>query len=260
MLCGKCVGRLTSNLQRIPGLWHDLQDTITGQTKMTAGGKSNERAMPYREKPSKASTYVKNQLATWVIELDMGDTEGLGDNVRALALWLKDRVQRIRAHAAAEEACDEFAYCVQIMTRYVDRPADLDFCGTCEVCGKDRYSRHGAVEGVCRGCKAAGIETIYDPVGSRGALLARARDEHQTVAKCAMVLASFGLPVKAKTIQNWAAPRYRIDSDGVRHATHPPRIWATGTDDSGANLYRIGDVEDLIREALEAKVGKVRVA
>jgi hypothetical protein len=230
--CARCTENLREDLRRIPDLWNDLQDTMTGQVSMGPGGKVSEIPMPYKERAVKASRYVKNQLVTEARDLDMGDLQQAGDTVESLAAWLLARVERIRSSHQADEIIEQMAYCVEIMLPIVDRPADLMFCGRCSTCGGDLYSRRGRVTDLCRKCKQAGVDTEYDPVARRDAIRQAVEDRLGTVSECALILLNFGLVVKVETIRDWT--RYRL-------AAH-------GTNQAGHNLYRFGDVMDLARE------------
>lgn len=255
--CNRCVGKVLADLRLVPGYAHELQVTITGQGVMGAGGKSNERPMPYREKAVKAATYVHNQLTTWVRELSMGDDVGLANNARALSRWLADRIERIRGHAAFDEIADEIAYCCQIMRQLIDRPVDMIFCGKCEVCGGENYAQKGKAQATCRRCKSVGVETVYEPAARREWLLSQVEEQQATVAMCATLLATFGLEVKASTIQNWAAPTYR-EVAGERKVAHPPKLWKVGENTQGHALYRVGDIADLIHESIRRKSERKR--
>lgn len=259
LLCNDCTDKVSTWIERIADLYEDLQDTLTGQVSMGDGGKMNERPLPYKEKASKAATYVKNQVVALVRDLEMGDTqwnvdqctcrpfaacrgyrvEHLADTVDAMTAWLGERIERIRSSVSADEIAGEMEYCVKIMLPFVDRPADLLFCGRCVVCGKDLYAKPGQVEGVCGHCRAAGIETLFNPVAGRELVLARLEHHWGTATDCTRILLNYGLEVTLQTIRDWAN---KPDKYG---AVKLPR---RGQDSLGHALYRFGDVMNLAQQ------------
>lgn len=244
LLCTPCTDKLVAQLRSLPGLLHELHVTLTRQARMGAGGaggKGKERPLPFNVNASEVGDTARMTLSTWVRELDMGDTEYLGDNPRAWALWLADRIERIRGHEAAAEIADEVDYLTRTIRAAIDRPADLEFYGKCGVCEADLYAPHGSVEGYCRKCKVEGVTTTYDPAANRAEIQSQAEHHWGTVAECARVLSVFGLEVEVKTIRNWATVN--------RHGN--VRLVSTGVNMKGLALYRIGDVMDLAQERAE---------
>lgn len=239
LLCNDCTDKVAGWIERIADLYEDLQDTLTGQVSMGDGGKMNERPLPYKEKASKAATYVKNQVVALVRDLEMGDLDGVVDEVGSLCAWLGERIERIRSSVSADEIAGEMEYCVKIMLPFVDRPADLLFCGRCEVCGKDRYAKPGQVEGVCRHCQAAGIDTLFDPVGGREWVLARLEHHWGTATDCTRILLNYGLEVTLQTIRDWAN---KPDKHGL------VKLQRRGQNPLGHALYRFGDVMTLAQQ------------
>jgi hypothetical protein len=237
LLCPRCTQRIRADLTRIPDIWTDLQDTITGQVRMSDGGRTNEPPLPYREKAVNASRYVHNQLSTWIRDLDCGDID-CGDNVPAMSAWLQQRVERIRSHPAADEAADEFAYCVTIMLPLVDRPAEMQFCGKCDTCNADLYAKPGAREATCRRCQTGGVTTTYSPEQRRAVVLAQLEHHWGTVTECSRILLNYGLDVETRTIKDWTRPN--------RHGV--VKLAKRGTNQAGHSLYRFGDVMTLAQE------------
>ncbi len=267
LLCTRETNALMQNLKALPELLRELQTTLTRQNNSGTGngGKGAERPLPFDNNASEVGDIVRNTLSTWVRELSMGDDKDLADNPRAWAHWLLLRIERIRGHAAAPEIADEIDHCVRSIRRAIDNRAERVYLGPCQnvvdgkPCQSDELTRDGIVSKATQLYAPANAEA-YDcpkcktPVNvaeRRAELLGLVADQAATVGTCAKVLALFGLEVKASTIQNWSKPR--ISRDGT---TYPPRLWSTGVNDEGARVYRVGDVETLIHEAVEAKVAK----
>lgn len=251
LLCGACTSRLREQLTELPGLMRELQINVTRQARMGAGGKINERPLPVDITASYLYDDVKSELVTWQRELDMGDVQDTADNPRALCLWLLGRVERIRGHVAVDEIVGGIDYMVKQVRQAIDRPADKEFCGTCPVCDGDLYSKRGVAKDFCRKCRAAGIETEYVPGEMREDVKARVEHQWATAGVCATVLGSFGLEVKAETVQNWARPgKPKYEGDPPR----PPKLHPRGVNQLGHAVFSIGDVMDLAREQRAKKV------
>lgn len=244
LLCGTCSDKLVAQLRALPGLLHELHVTLTRQARMGsggAGGKGKERPLPFNVNASEVSDEARMTLSTWVRELAWSDTDNLADNPRAWALWLADRIERIRGHEAAEEIADTIDYLTRQIRMAIDRPADQEFYGRCAVCEADLYAPHGSVEGYCRKCKAEGVTTTYDPAANRASIQSQVEHHWGTASECAKILALFGLEVSVKTIKHWTWK----DKHGVI------KLEKRGENQLGHPVYRYGDVLDLCRERVE---------
>lgn len=271
LLCQKCSARLREQLAELPGLMRELQVNVTRQSRRGAGGKINERPLPVEITASYLYDDVKLELVTWVRDLDYGDTQWqvetctcepyracrgweivtLTDAPADLCAWLLDRVERIRGHVAVDEIVGGIDYMVKQVWQAIDRPADKEFCGTCPVCDGDLYSKRGVAKDFCRKCRAAGIETEYVPGDMREDVKARVEHQWATAGVCSTVLGSFGLEVKAETVQNWARPgKPKYEGDPPR----PPKLHPRGVNQLGHAVYAIGDVMDLAKEQRARKV------
>lgn len=257
LLCTRETDELKLHLAQLPGLLRELDTNLTRQNQSGGGSdkirnKDAPRPLPYDGNASEVGDVVKNTLSTWVRELDAGDTDNLANNSRSLAHWLLARFERIRGHQAAGEIAEEISYCVKLIRRAIDVRADRSYLGPCQQivdaapCATQLYAPAGREAYDCPKCG-----TPVNVADRRAELLGMVADQEATVGTCAQVLALFGLDVKAATIQNWSRPR--ISRDGT---TWPPRLWSSGFNEEGARLYRVGDVETLIHEAVETKVAK----
>lgn len=252
LMCKGCSDRLVRQLREMPGLLHELRVTIERRDKIGVGGKSSgETPLPFKIVAQTVEDSVRMELSTWVRELDFGDTRDLADNPRAWCNWLADRIERIRGNNACEEIAAGITYFTGEILRAIDRPADLEFVGKCEVCESDLYVRHGEAEAVCRKCERDGTEARYDAVAMRDEVMRRVEHQWATAAGCAAVLAAFGLAVRAETVQNWAReqlPRWKGD------VKRPAKLHAQGVNAAGHRLFRVGDVIDLARARAARRV------
>lgn len=232
LLCARCSSRLVADLERLPSLVHQLEVTMTRQTSSgPSQGKASETALPFHEKASKAATYIRNQLSTWVRELELGDPLP-ADTVRGMAHWLAARVQRIRGHAASSEIVEEFDYCVKIALRVVDRPASKEFCGPCPTCGKDVYSRPGQVEVACRECEA-----VVNVQWARNRMLERVENSLASRREILTAIPDlFGVEINSSTFRSWEKRRRILEVS--------------------PGMYRVGDALDLAREAATRTVAR----
>lgn len=225
LLCRRCVRLMAGDLAEIMRLLPQLDVTLSRQSRSGSGGKRTEIGLPLNTEAFKVSSYVRNQLQSWVRELDMGDLyldqRGcwcrpyractgtrrivLGDDPVQWCAWLIKRTERIRSHAASDEIASEFAYCRQLLTRAIDRPGDRVFCGRCEVCGQEVYADRGDVQATCRRCAHAGIESALPVESARSDMWAEAASRLIPRRLIMDSLHVYGKPVKPATWRQWIA-------------------------------------------------------
>lgn len=242
LLCKACAGQLWLALLDLPQWLHELDLTLARQDRTGTSGKATGVPMPIRDQALRVRDYVRNQLATWVRELDLGDAHGLADNPRARCGWLAARIERIRIHPAADECADEVLYCRQIIEHAVDARPERDLAGYCPVCAHAMYAPRDADTVTCRDCKRAGIDASYETAVTRGALAQRRlelrgkrRDMLVTRATALAAVAHMGRPVQPATFRKWV----QRGREG-----EPGGILQLGVDRDGKPLYRLGDVMD----------------
>lgn len=251
LLCTGCTDRLVAYLQEIPSLVRDLRVTYTRQQQFgiqqerVSGGGLNATVsgVPFDDRAQRVSQAIINTIGTWVRALDAGDTHEAGRTISGWCRWLMGRQERIRGAEGVEQMFSEVEAQVRQARRVMDKPGSEEIVGSCPVCKVLLYARKGETHVTCKACKRAGIEELeaYSVNASRENLLNEAEGQLATVAQVAIILASFGLPVRADTVQNWA----RADRGG--------RLIKRGEDREGRALYRVGDVADLVRDTAARK-------
>jgi hypothetical protein len=212
---------------------------------------------------------VKTCLVNWVRTFELGD-DTAKDGIASICGWLLARDQRIRGHDEAPYFVDEIADVVRRLRRTIDLRPEMVYLGVCErivehyadeegdchpiPCGHQMYARKRDESYDCTGEPGFYCGKVYNVAARQEYLRGLARQQSATVGLCAQVLGMFGMPVKVDTIWNWTRPRE------IRGVVYPPKVWATGTNDKGENLYKVGDIEELIREATEKKAMRESVA
>lgn len=240
LLCQRCTRMLTEDLHRLPEWLAELETTMSRQTgKAPAiGGKSAEIAAPANLRALNVYSYVRNQLQTWVRELDLGDGPK-ADNPRAWIDWLAERIQRMRMHPAVDELIAEIDYCHKLIRRAVDRHDDRISVGRCEVCTEPLMASPDAEAITCRKCERAGIETIVEVAPRRRQMLADA--EQRLLPRDAVLRAvplMWRVEINRETFRSW------VKRGRLKHSEVTP---------SGTPLYRLRDVLDLAqREEIPA--------
>lgn len=242
LLCAACSTRLVDDLHSLDGWLDELDVTMSRQTAVQHGtvGRSSGSPAPADLDALSVYSYVRNQLQTWVRELDMGDTGSLADNPRAWARWLADRMQRIRGHEAVDELAGEIDYCRKLIKRVIDRPERV-YIGQCETCGASLHAPADAVVAVCRKCQAAGIEPVPEisVIPRRAELLRQAENRELTGPAVMHLVALFWrLTIPRRTFRSWV-------ERGELIRTNPAEGEAT---------YRVGDVLALAQR-LDTRVG-----
>lgn len=137
-----------------------------------------------------ARDVIGTDLVTWAQELDMGD---LDVTTHAdLALWLAERPQRVRSHAAADEIADAFAEDARLIVRLTDRIPERRPVGMC-ACGKPLAAALDAKATRCRWCG-----TTTDVAAWRDGMIEQAGDYWLERSE---VVALLG--VKPATLRSW---------------------------------------------------------
>jgi hypothetical protein len=260
LVCPQCAAAARRDLMRIPSLMRELDTTLTrqSQTGTGNGGKGAVRPLPFDGNASEVGDTVRTTIVTWVREMHLGDVWP-ADTMPAMCRWLIERTERIRGHAAGAQMVDEVAYSVRILLRAIDLRPQMVYLGPCqtvigtyqdedgehpELCRYQMYARARDEAFDCPECRA-----IYNVAAKRAEMLELVKDQTATVGTCAQVLAVFGVEVKAETIHNWARLGQR----------NPPRLWRVGLNEKGEAVYRIGDIEELVRDAIDRRAEKVKV-
>jgi hypothetical protein len=274
LVCVRCARFAVNDLAAIAGLWPDLEITMTRQAKV-GGDDSGRHArsavvpLPFHEAAATVVGDVRLTLVAWMGAFDLGDTVST-TNPAPICRWLVERMNRWRGHPEGYRFTDEIGDCARRVVRVVDAPPVTIYLGTCEeiadvstddrgydhetLCGTEMYARPSDLTHECRVC-----HVVYDVPARRAEIIHRSMASAATVNVCTKLLAAFGLPVTADTVQNWARPRRKRNPEtGVMETIAPARLSSVGKNHLGQKLYHIGDVETLAREMMEIRETKRR--
>lgn len=233
---------LERDLGDVRALSEGLVDLFTRQTKRGIGGgsRSAETALPYDGRALGAAFRLRSELTCWVRLLDLGDAPVSG-NGRQLAAWLLERLERIRHHAAAEEALFGIWRATKAAQRALDGPPERWFAGPCDDCGHDLYATPGRETVQCLHCDPP---LVYDVADRRRWLLEAAEEYLGTATEVSRAITALGdEPVTYRRILNWR------DSGMLMVRGHTP-------DADQHSLYRLGDVQDLVIKAAQRQAEK----
>jgi hypothetical protein len=277
LLCPRCWSRTERDLRAIPGLWREMETTLTrqSQTGTGNGGKNSVRPLPFDVTASEVSAEVKTCLVNWVRTFTHGDWPD--DTVVSICAWLLARDQRIRGHEEAPEFVDEIADVVHRLRRLIDLRPEMVYLGPCDkimgyepgddggqhpvTCRHQMYARQRDESYDCPGEPGVPCDAVYNVKARRDEMVEKASYQLATISLCAQLLGMFGLPVKVETIDSWTRPRTRINhATGQEVVVRTAQLWRKGVDEKGVNTYLVGDVEALVREMLERKQQRKRTA
>lgn len=207
--CGDTLGRA---LGEVPWLDEQLEITITGQRGVDyrrlggskGGKKASERPSPVSWGPSEARTHLRGLLVSWVrfCADEQVRSRGVGnglpaDTLVAMSAWMLNRVDGLLLHDIGSEAVDEITSAVAHCHRFVDRPAERQYLGTCTMCESGRlYARGGSTWARCEEC---GIGINADTIRER--LLTELDDRLCTAAEIARLSTYLGLKADRDTVR-----------------------------------------------------------
>lgn len=228
-VCGACASQLETALGDVPALAEEIELVATRQSRMGSGNngrRSTVDPVVFDIDATIMRNALRNTLTTWLRELIHTGEQSPTDEIPAAARWILVRVERIRHHPAGGEAVDEITACVRDVERQVMPASDRWYAGPCD-CGKDLYVPPTAV---MRTCPACGRE--YDVADRRDWLLDKAEDYLAHATLISQALTALAEPVTPERIWKWK---------------ERGRITAHSVDRFGRNLYRLGEVRQLLR-------------
>ena len=223
-VCETCGERLSRALGEIPWLADELETTITRQKGAAYNGtsaKGAETPSPVHWGASEARTHLRAVLVSWVLFCaaervrNASPHRGLpDDDLPAISRWLMWRVDGLSLHDIGPEAVDEITDAVATCHRMVDRPADRQYLGRCDVCSEGRlYARPGGEWARCDTCEAK-----VEAEAIRARLLDELDDRLCTAAEIAHLSTYLGLRADReqvrKRINQWHK-RKRIESESM---------------------------------------------
>ena len=163
--CDDCGQRLSVALGEIPWLADELETTITRQKGTNYAGvsaKGSETPSPVNWGASEARTHLRAVLVSWVRfcadERVRNASPHLGlptDDLPAISRWLMWRVDGLSLLDIGPDAVEEITDAVAKCHRLIDRPADRQYLGRCDMCNEGRYfARLGGTWATCDTCEA----------------------------------------------------------------------------------------------------------
>lgn len=246
-ICHDCTATLRRHLERLALRWPTLRVTIDRRDRIGDPGRNNgEQPLPFAWAAADNAWAISNTITTWArdIEEARGMTIPTTHGGRPLpveivcALWLSTQLDWLRHRDYAEQAFDELEDAAFSLYRVIDRPAQRMFLGACPTCKGRLYAPPGHDYITCRDC-----DTQIDVTLQRDTLLAAADDQLADASTIAAALTTWGEPLQAKRIYNWA---------------HRGRVFPRSYDGRGRPLYRVGDVRDLVAEAEQAMLTRAK--
>lgn len=241
LLCRRCVATLRGLLELVgpteAGLsapralpWETGRQEWTGmtdqlRTSLARIGPRYSASMPNLQ-AVEARDHLQACLATWVIDLELGDGWP-EDTLHDMAAWLLLRMERIRSHPASGEIHADLVGAVRRARHAIDSRPDRQFAGRCPICTTgDVYAVDGADEGACTECTEVigGIKLI------RKRMLTAAEDVLATKQEILDALPEgWGVTITDAAFRKWLQ-RGRLTDRGERE---------------GRSVFRVGDVLDL---------------
>jgi hypothetical protein len=261
-LCRGCTAKLTEILADFPAQLRELEITLSQQSNAARGGgkptKASEQPLPFDMRAARLVYEIRNEAAGWIRHLcesrkvavpQIGDT-------KAMIGWLYANVKTIRQDEAADALLAWAKALRADLASIVDshekryrgpciatvQPVEIGIIetaggysieigqtvGEARACGTDIYSRPGKDKFTCRKCGAS-----YTAAERMMWTLASGRELMFTAAFIAAALTDSGKLVKVDRLYRWAKRG---------------KLFAWQQDDLGRDLYRIGDVLDLLDE------------
>lgn len=268
----------------VGGLADHLATTVTRQARIEPGSGGTERPLVFHEKAAEVRSLLILTLgpwARWLLEHERPQPpapcphrDPVGADCRACAVdaatlqrmatarwrrtaaavtenpapaaaYLLERLDTIRQQPEASQLHAAVVDVLERVTRVIDRPGELVAAGACgnelpdgALCPRALYADPAEDHVTCPAC-----EFRWKVAERRAWLLTSAQDSLGTAATISAALTRLDQPVTVDRIYQWKR-RGRL-------AQH-------GTDATGAPLYRLGDVVDLLVEAARAEQERAR--
>lgn len=282
-LCRPCLGEVERAIGDMPSLLHELSIVATGQANVyRANGKGDDieaverweteqhdipawlrsregritlpQTRPMIHLGARELMWeIGNTLSTWAMHL--AESRGIRPGDEAwptaddLAPWLLRKVDAIRWDEAADQIHDEVTYVHRQATRAVDRSPSRIYAGPCHAvgedgrCERDLYAWPGSDEVVCDGHRGdeIGCESVHTAAERLEWLIDSIEDALLPLAQWQQALPRMFPELHWPPRQTW----WRWAEPGGRYQ----RIYAQSRDRVGIDLYRGGDVLDVVRRA-----------
>lgn len=244
-LCRGCGDKLAKLIGDIPALVTDLIVTYTRQSRSERlVGRSATSPLFWSEPARRALDHLHATLVAWVrlIVAERGLEHWPVNVPSAMSGWLLHHIDWIRHHPAATQAFDEIRAAVRDLERVMDTHNERWYAGPCRAeytthpdtddvdacCLVDLYAKPNAPTVECRNC-----HTIHDVPSRREWLLNAAEDQLAHAELIGRALASMGEAVTPAMVRGYALRK---------------RIIGHGLDRQGRELFRVGDVIEVVRQ------------
>lgn len=252
ILCGSCVDDLTSDLRAIigdpstPGLWADLEVTLTKQTNMgkpiRVATRSGSPTL-FHEGASDARRQLEATVWYWVYLFADANQHLSFDPFQATVVeacsWLVSFPGLLAQLDTAGDMVGDFKAAVKNGLRIVDRQPARVYLGVCAskqevgTCQFQLYADRGQATGDCPVCG-----TAWFADDRRRALIRRVFGDSvtATATDASRLLAQLGMEVGASTIRKAAMTRI------VKGEVRGPRLKTAGEDKRGHATYLVEDI------------------
>jgi hypothetical protein len=171
---------------------------------------------------------AKGDIDTWAyrfrVDHPTADT-AIGDPIGYLTRYQGP----MRTWARSRDLLATLEHHCAALNRAIDRPPARLYTGECDTCGNRLMADTDADTVTCRRCR-----DVYQVAERRTVLLDQAHTVTLTATGCARLLTSYGMPVNAATIRQWAKRGHVI---------------RRGTNTAGDPTYRVGDIIDRVTAA-----------
>lgn len=233
-VCEDCGDSLARALGDVPWLVEQLEISVTGQKGVDyrrvggskGGKKATERPSPVSWGPSEARAHLRSLLVSWCrfcaeegVRHQSLSSELPADDLIAMSRWLLNRVDGLMLHDIGSDAVDEITSAVAHCHRLVDRPAERQYLGSCDIdpghCMTGRlYSRAGSRWARCDNC-----DGTVDGDKIRTRLLAELEDRLCTASEIARLSTYLGLKADRdavrKRINQWHARKVIVEHPSI---------------------------------------------
>lgn len=252
-VCVKCLDAHAKVLGDIPALMDECVVTLMRMDRIghRVGSRSAEKPLPIGWEASLAIETATDTLDAWVSEVK---TFGrLPDTPFGKVALLLSNMGWFAVNPAGPQAVDEFSYLHGVLSRTVDLPVQRWFAGLCDsghgdsdsqssdaadsharsdsqACGAPLYAPFGASHVRCPAC---GL--VYTAESRREWLV---REAEAALLPLRIIWAALGTLAGSRPA--WAVVRQWPERTGTR------RLHARGLSLGGDELYRVGDVLDLV--------------
>lgn len=195
LLCRGCTGRLETVLGSVGAIIGHANVTLGRRAVMGArndGGRSDDRPIPLHAGMYEAKLLLEAQLVGWTRDLAErhGEKALPAPDMASIASWLLARIWRIASHPAAGDIYDEITSSVAHVERLIDRPAEREFVGVCDVehCPGWLYAIAGSASVSCEECG-----TMHPVAESRERLMDKLADRLMTQREIAGMATHHGI-------------------------------------------------------------------